>query len=170
MKGLLLVERFVLETLSLGSMDFEQIHWHTKLEKPMLQSILQHLSKMNLIELNFPEYKLTENCGMILKEISQNSESIQSELKEILNSWPKSGPDTNLSDICRPMQLKKVWVSSYDAHIIKAHLYNVEQYINSLWADQKKNPIDQPIHLKKLFLWGQCNYSDLVDSNLKKIS
>lgn len=164
MKGLMLLERVVLESIAKKNRRLNEISRDIDLSQEIVLTILARLSSKGLIFYSDVGYDLTQN--QLAWHTVNRDEAIKDELKEL---------SENLVDTCLSKKeknlykLQKITLDEKEEKILNSLLNSVESYINNLREDRRKsNKSKESTSKQKVIFWGHSNYSDVLLNSIEK--
>ena len=159
MKGLLLVERFILETLGSEQMTINEIEKQTRLNFGFIKNILSGLVYKNIVIYNSGFYWINkEKKSEIVKEINSR-ESVKGEIKELFISFVNEFYMEEKKKM--RLHVKKVFLDKIEERVLESHMQNLNDFFKGLTPKKKKDTASQ-----RVVMWGECNYLDLVNQSL----
>lgn len=164
MDGLLVIERFVLESLNRGEKNLGELELDTKLSRSLLINLLSSLSMKNIVVFKDSKYQLSQHKkDLWLEEINQ-TEARREEMKELMISLVNIFYNQN--EVKRSeLKMKKVRLSKIDERILDKHFGEIEHYLNNLHRTQKN--LDEPLTEQRVYVWGQSHYGDLIKETMQ---
>ena len=162
MEGILIVERFVIESLYKKQKNLIELNDDTGLDKNILLNILTNLSFKKIILFKEGMYSLNyEKKEEWLEQINR-PENKQQEIKEmfiaLVNKYFKEGKsESNLS-------IRKVSLSELDEKVLNNHFKEIDHYLKNLERNKKFST--SRTGQEKVFIWGQGSYGNLMQEFL----
>ena len=148
LKGLLLVERLVFDSLSRREKNIMDIVTDTGLNYSTVRSLLSNLVLKNIIVFERGVYK--RNITTL------NPQDHRDEVVEVAQSMEH-------------VILKKMVISEEDAKILESMMASINSFLNNIQNKQLSRPIGHKTCEKKVVLMGISNYSVLADASLKAV-
>ena len=164
MKGLLTVERLVLESLGHGQSYGDDIQGDTGLDSKVLQKVLDLLIKRGIISYRDSRYSLNlENKSEWMEQIKEKN-AVKAEVKELfaslVNDYYKQKWDGEAS-LC----VKKIWPTSEQRMALLLKLNDIDNFIETIKRDE--TPCDKKTKDKQVFIWGTSSYGRLINDMLR---
>lgn len=166
MKGLMLLERVVLESISRKNSRLLEISKDIEISQEIVITILARLSSKGLVFYRDNGYELSQN--QIAWHTVNREEAVKDELKEL---------SENIVDACMSnkektlYKLQKISLNDKEEKILNSLLNSVEIYINNLRDDRKKQIGYKEVTAKqKVVFWGHSSYSQVVLSSIDSAS
>ncbi|MBL6990296.1 MAG: hypothetical protein ISR65_10980 [Bacteriovoracaceae bacterium] len=168
-KGLLVVERFILESLIGEAKNFDEIQKDTKLSQSLLSNTLSILLTRNIIRYRCGNYSINKSKENQWRPIINDTKNIQEEIKDLFISLINDYFDED--QIGTLLRVRKVYLTPFEEKILKAHLSNLEEFVRNIEIEQRKptNLKTNKMHEKKLIFWGASNYLDVTQGTFKAI-
>ncbi len=162
-KGLLIIERMVLESILDKEKNIEEISEDTGLDKRLLINIIPNFIFKNIIVYKNGYYYLnSKEKNKWIKKINEKS-SVKEELKDVfaslVNEYFKN--ESGKTDL----KLRKIWLSPYEQKIFNMHLNSLEEFVSNIENDKKRGENDKLCD-KQVVFWGHSKYSSIIDSFL----
>lgn len=159
MKGLLVVERYILEIIGNCEKTFEELQNESQLPTKLLKSILNNLNKREILSLkeNFI-FLNKKNKKHILKEIN-SKEMVKEELKELFNSFLNEYFEKEAEKAS--LNVKKVKLDKFEYLVLQSHFKNLKDFFSNLSLNCEKE-----VYSDNVILWGECDYRNLVKGSL----
>ena len=160
-KGLLVVERMVLESLVKGEKNIQDLGDDTNLSQNLLSGIASTLVMRGIIRFKRGKYSLNlEEKGWV-SEINAE-ECVKEEVKELFISLVNHYY-ADREKIQAGLKVQKVYMSESDEKIFNSLLYNLESFVKSLRENKKcaGKTCEQ-----KVVMWGHSTYEGLLGSML----
>ncbi len=170
-KGLLVVERILLESIAKGPKDIQELSVDTELSGNLLRNIVPHLLMKNIVKFHNGKYQLNTESKSEWLKIINSSDNVKEEVKDLFISLV----NTYFNQEKRPandklgLKMKKVYLTPSEEKLYNSYLYNLEEFIKGVENDRKLNPINSKVSEKKVIIWGHSNYSSLVDGILEAV-
>ena len=161
MKGLLTVERMVLESINKGKNEIKIISEDTSLGEMFVRTILSNLKDYNLIKYQKGKYSLTEKVEN-LREFNK-PQNVKHEVKDLFSSLV----DNYYSSEGAPtLKMQKVWLTDFEYKVLNSYLINMEAFIKSVRKDRLLHPEEEVLAEQRIIFWGTDTYSNLINSTL----
>lgn len=166
MKGLMLLERVVLESISRKNSRLLEISKDIEISQEIVITILARLSSKGLVFYRDNGYELSQN--QIAWHTVNREEAVKDELKELSENIV----DTCMSNKEKTLyKLQKISLNDKEERILNSLLNSVEVYINNLRDDRKKQIGYKEVTAKqKVVFWGHSSYSQVVLSSIDSAS
>jgi hypothetical protein len=147
------IERVVIESLSKGIKNAQEIIEDTGLVSGVVFNTLNALIIKDVLCLKNERYSINETSKERLKEMLENQESIQSEIKELINY------SINLSIRQKKGKfvVKKVCLTAREEQQLETMMNNMNRFI-----DDRHHRTCQTKSEKVIF-WGENKYSDIIE-------
>jgi hypothetical protein len=147
------IERVVIESLSKGIKNAQEIIEDTGLVSGVVFNTLNALIIKDVLCLKNERYSINETSKERLKEMLENQESIQSEIKELINY------SINLSIRQKKGKfvVKKVCLTAREEQQLETMMNNMNRFI-----DDRHHGTCQTKSEKVIF-WGENKYSDIIE-------
>lgn len=163
MKGLMLLERVVLESVSKKHRHLNDIARDIEISGEIVVTILARLSSKGLIVYKDNGYELTQN--QLAWHTVNRQEAVKEELKELSENLVTtciSNKEKNL------YKLQKIELSEKEEKILNSLLNSVETYINNLREDRRKDiKYKESTAKQKVIFWGHSTYSDVLLNSIE---
>ncbi len=166
MKGLVLLERVVLESISKNNNNVSLIARDVEIDSSIVLSVLARLTAKGLVTYIAGNYQIAQN--QIAWHAANRIESVRDEIKEL---------NDNIVDTCfseensNIYKLQKILLSEKEEKILNSLLNNVESYITNLRNDRKKDRKFHDVTSKqKVVFWGHTNYGQVLNKSIEKVS
>jgi hypothetical protein len=171
LEGLLVVERMVLESLSRKGKNVYEIAMDTGLDESLLKNIIPFFLMQNIVlyEKGIYSLNLTQNEKWIEK--INKREHLKEEVKELFTSLVNKYFCETVDNEANAVELKvqKIWLTPSEEKIINSYLKNIENYIKNIEDERTRKPVQERLCEKKVFIWGQSDYSHLVNGAIEAI-
>ena len=169
-ESVLVVERIVLESLSLGKLTKHQICSETGLNINLVSAILSNLFSMGIVNCSHGIYFIDKiKFEKISKEIN-STENMKEEVKDLFVSMVNQYfSDLKIEDTNKNLSLKKVWLDPFEEKILNAHLFNLKEFIENVEKKRKYGGNNKKLYEKKVIMWGTSSYDGLVKTALQNI-
>lgn len=159
------VERYVLETLSGGKKNLDEIIFQTSLQQEVLEKILKRMLEKKY--LNYSDFSWSIEESFLLKLGELKGLSLQTEVTELVEGavasfFREKGPETNL-------KLKKLWLDKSDITALGKHFLNLETFMSYLDEKQKEKLGKCKMADRVMIYWGTSNYQQSVFQTLKNM-
>lgn len=173
LEGLLVVERMVLESLSRKPKNLQEIILDTGLDEALLKNIVPFFLMENMVRYEKGIYSLNmKESEKWMDKINQR-EHLKEEVKELFTSLVNQyfnemkAKEEKLSEV--DLKVRKVWLTSSEEKILNSYIKNIESFIKSIEEDRKRQPVKERLCEKKVFIWGQSDYSHLARGVLEAV-
>lgn len=163
MRGLLAVERMVLESIAAGKKKLNEIAKDTELREAFVKLISSNLINYGLVKFEKNEYFLSSE-KRALRDVNQSS-FVKEEVKDLFNSLVENyflGEEGNSL-----LKMQKIWLTDGEEKILKGMMYNIESYISSIRKDRLLNPENENRAKQKVIFWGSDTYQNLIERVVK---
>ena len=67
------------------------------------------------------------------------------------------------------LKVRKVWLTTSEEKILNSYIKNNESFIKNIEDERKRRPIKERLCEKKVFIWGQSDYSHLARGVLEAV-
>lgn len=163
MKGLLVVERMVLESIAKKRKTVSIISKDTKLTEMFVRTIISNLKDYGLITYKKGQFTLSgRTTGLCTVNESQN---IKHEVKDLFSSLVDNHYCTEESG--QMLKMQKIWLTDLEYKILMSMMTNMENYIKSIRKDRLLNPEEEVLAEQRILFWGADTYSNLINRTLK---
>lgn len=167
MKNLLVMERYVLESLESGAKNFAQMSEATELDYALLNNILSDLMTKNMVCYARGSYTLNlERKEDWLPRVN-SKECLNTEVKELFGSMVSNHFDSEGED--KELKIQKLYMTPEEERIFQTYLINMEKFIKDVQREQKSRGRQGQVKDQKIVVWGKANYESVVRSTLKAI-
>jgi hypothetical protein len=164
MQGLLVIERFILESLNKGQKNIKELESDTSLMRSLLVNLLSSLSTKGMVIFSKGKYSLNQHKKAEWSKEINLVESKRDEMKELMISLVNS--HYNLEQERRSsLKMKKVRLSSLDEKVLAAYFAQIEQYLQNLSLTERVT--EEPLTEQRVYVWGQSHYGDLVKESMQ---
>lgn len=163
MRGLLAVERMVLESVSKHKTKIGEIAKDTALSEMFVKTILTNLKEHGLIIYKKGKYLLRKDRE-ILGTFNQ-SHNVKYEVKDLFGSLVDNY-FAESSEV-QTLKMQKIWLTDLEFKIMKSMMSNMENYIKSIRKDRLLNPEEEVLSEQRVIFWGADTYSNLINSSLR---
>ncbi len=163
-RSLLMLERMILESLSMKSRSIAEIAIDTGLKQELVAQVVTGLVQEGLVLYKNSRYELASSQVRGFNERYSNSEEQLEELRELFVSMVNSSFGGNSK-----IKLRKVALSKSEKAILGSYFINLEAFIKSV---SEQNRRDQKVSATKdqsVFIWGEASYLDLALESLETI-
>ena len=173
MEGHLVVERMVLESLSRKGKNLQEIINDTGLEEALLKNIMPFFLMENIVCYDKGIYSLNMKEGQKWLEKVNHETHLKEEVKELFTSLVNhyfaemKAKEEKLSEV--DLKVRKVWLTSSEEKILNSYIKNIESFMKNIEDDRKRRPIKERLCEKKVFIWGQSDYSHLARGVLEAV-
>lgn len=167
-KGLLLIERFIIESLSKKDMNIQELAIQTRLEHGLLLNILPNLMMRHIVNYKHGTYSLNRLEGQ--KWISQinKKEFLKEEVKDVfqslVNNYFKEEVAKN-SDL----KVQKIWLTKDEELTLNSHLKGLESFFKNVKDSRLKKAENERLFEQKVVVWGHMSYGDIVNEVLEAV-
>lgn len=167
-KGLLLIERFIIESLSKKDMNIHELAIQTKLDHGLLLNILPNLMMRNMVQYKRGTYSLNRLEGQ--KWISQinKKEFLKEEVKDVfqslVNNYFKEEVAKN-SDL----KVQKIWLTKAEELTFNSHLKGLENFFKNVKESRLRKAENEKLFEQKVVVWGHMSYGDIVNEILEAV-
>ncbi|EQC44755.1 hypothetical protein [Bacteriovorax sp. Seq25_V] len=165
MKGLVLLERVVLESISKNNNNVSMISRDIEIDPSIVLSVIARLTAKGLVTFIGGIYQIAQN--QIAWQAANRIESVRDEIKEL---------NDNIVDTCfnsesaNMYKLQKILLNEKEEKILNSLLNNVESYITNLRNDRKKDKKFHDVTSKqKVIFWGHTSYGQVLTKSLEKV-
>lgn len=175
-KGLLIVERIVVESLSKKEKNISEIEIDTRLTHDLLLNILSGLILQGIIRYKGGIYSLAkENSFLWLKQINERN-VLKEEVKELFTSLVNQYFKSDFAkseqiklDQLTQLKIQKMWLTPDEEMVLKSHMATLDGFFQGIKDARKKSPEKEKICEQRVVIWGVSTYADLIDGTLKAI-
>lgn len=165
LKGAMLVERVILESLSKGSKNLSELSEDTGLKEGMLETLILQMVKKGWLlgEKGLFSLRLDDENSW-LKEINKK-ENLNIETKELMNSMAELYFKGNSG----LLKVQKLMLNEQEERILNSHLKNLESFFQNVRNDRKRKPGVERTEKQRIVIWGAGFYRDLLKMNLQAV-
>lgn len=158
MSGLLIIERFVIESLNKRERTLHELVKDTGLEIGIVKNILSNLKMRNIICFKDSVYSLNlQTKDRWLNQINSSQNRCE-EIKELFTSLVNEYFNKEQREA--ELKYKKVFLTKQEEAVLGIYLDKVDSYLNEISKKKRvKNTKEQ-----KIFVWGSANYGKMMDS------
>jgi len=166
-RGLLVIERAVLEALSYKAMRVLELVKDTGLPFEVIQKVLINMKQCGALkEDGHGVFELNKENALELID-QQNEQSQRNEIEDLINGI--IGAHFNPLDKTKSslFRLKKFWLTELETKLLQAHLSNLDQFFQQITEGRRKN--NQEAHElknKQVVFWGNLDYGRLLKNSL----
>lgn len=166
MKGLLAVERMVLESISKGASTKKTIARDTSLSESFVSTIAGNLIDYNLIEIEKGKMILTKSTQNLIQ--FNKADNVKLELKDLFDSLVENHyAQSALKEKKHILKMQKIWLTDYEYKVLKSMMSNIENYITSIRKDRLLHPEEEILSEQRIIFLGSDTYSNLIEPTLK---
>lgn len=171
LEGLLVVERMVLESLSRKAKNLQEIIMDTGLEEGLLKNIIPFFLMENMVRYERGIYSLNMKENHKWMDKINQREHLKAEVKELFTSLVNQYFNEMKVEKTNEVELKvqKVWLTPSEEKILNSYVKNIESFIKNIEDDRKRKPVQERLCEKKVFIWGQSDYSHLARGVLEAV-
>lgn len=171
LEGLLVVERMVLESLSRKARNLQEIMIDTGLGEDLLKNIIPFFLMENMVRYERGIYSLNMKENQKWLEKINKREHLKEEVRELFTSLinqyfneMKLEENKNVN-----LKVRKVWLNPSEEKILNSYVKSIESFIKNIEDDRKRKPVQERLCEKKVFIWGQTDYSHLARGVLEAV-
>ncbi len=161
----MMIERVILESLSKSNKSLELLYEDTGIETPLLKLLLQEMMFKGWIQYHRGEFALESSANKDWISIINSKESIQLEVKELMDSLVSMYFKGNLG----LLKVQKISLTEDEEMILNSHLKSLENFFVSLRENKSKKSLGSTIKKQKIVVWGSGIYKDLIAANLQLV-
>lgn len=165
-RNLLVMERYILESLNEGPKGFSQIHQETQLDYGLLNNILAELVMKNMLSFNKGLYEINMKEKESWLPAVNGKKALQSEVRELVSTFAHDHFDEAQS---AQLRIQKVSLTAEEEKIFQSYLINLEKFIQDIKKQNRTQAKGTKVKDQKVIVWGQANYGNLVQSTLRAI-
>lgn len=163
MKGLLTVERMVLESVAMGNEKISVISKDTKLSEMFVRTILSNLKEHGLVLYRNGKVSLNKNNQNLVA--FNQTQNVKHEVKDLFNSLVENYFfDKEPEQI---LKMQKIWLTDLEFKILKSMMDNIQSYIVSIRKDRLLNPEEEVLAEQRVIFWGADSYTNLINTTMK---
>lgn len=165
LKGAMLVERVVLESLAKGDKRIDELSEDTGLKEGMLVSLTEQMQRKGWLKCEKGLFSLqldTENNW--LHEINKK-ENLNIETKELMNSMAELYFKGNEG----LLKVQKLMLNEQEERVLNSHLKNLESFFQNVRNERKRKPSLERTEKQRIVIWGAGFYRDLLKMNLQAV-
>ncbi len=159
MRGLLVIERFILESLNKSAKNLIDLERDTHLNKELLLNLFSDLSAREIIFFKEGKYFLNQNKKHFWSKEINDAEAKKEEMKELMATLINMHFSFKSS-----LKMKKVRLTSFDEKVLTGYFKQIDDYLTNLNNTEKT--IEIPISEQRLFVWGEGNYGQVVRESM----
>lgn len=167
-KGLLLIERFIIEGLSKKDMNIQELAIQTRFDHGLLLNILPNLMMRNMINYKNGIYSLNRLDGHKWIQQINKKEFLKDEVKDVfqslVNNYFKEEVAKN-SDL----KVQKIWLTKDEELILNSHLKGLESFFKNVKEARLKKTENERLFEQKVVVWGHMTYGDIVNEILEAV-
>lgn len=156
LKGLLLVERLIFDSISRCDKNINDIVNDTGLAHSVVRSVLSSLMLKNLILFERGAYKR--------QQVTFEPEDLHEEIVEIAQNMSHGARGAHSK-----IMVKKMMLNEEDAKILESMMNGIQSFLSHVQNQQMNRPIGHRTCEKKVVLLGLSDYSTLADASLKAV-
>ena len=160
--GILMVERMVLESLTLKPKNIQELSTDTGLKIQLLANIMASLTYEGMVDFSAGRYELNRSQTQEFLKRYQNSKDQLQELKELFVSFINASSHGKSK-----VKLQKVYLDAKEEAILNSYFINIETFIKNVNDSKKQRPL--ATGQQKVFIWGEGRYQDLAQETLAAI-
>ena len=172
--GLLIVERIILEALSMGKkLSLNELALDTGLDLMLVENILTNFVEYEVILCEQGLYRLNEQTRQKWPSCFNAQNHIKDEARELfvslVNQYYK---ELNLTGRSKHLlNLRKIFFTPEELVVFNMYLNKIEQFIRQVEKRERMGPArkNNKTGEKKVIIWGYGNYSSLVNCTLDAI-
>ena len=158
-KGLLIVERIVLESLANNEKNVSELEFDTNLSSHLLGNIVSTLVLRGILNFKRGKYFINRENMSWIKEINSH-DSVKEEVKELFISLVNQYYDHDKKKETG-LKVQKVYMDQSEELIFNSLLYNLESFVKGLRANKKNSGKTCE---QKVVMWGHSTYGSILDS------
>ncbi|MBT3235563.1 MAG: hypothetical protein HN353_06410 [Bdellovibrionales bacterium] len=168
-KGLLLIERIILESLEKKEKNIIELAKDTTLSSSVISNVLPHLMMRSMVNYQQGIYHLIRD-SYSLREINAG-ETIGDELKELFSSLVNRyfQQEEQQRGVGTQLRLKKVWMTPMDEAQFNAHLVELERFLARVEQETRQRDNCAPVSEQRVVFWGHSEYSQLINGSLMSV-
>lgn len=166
MKGLLLIERMVLESLQRRAKNFNELQDDTGLERELLRNVLKALIQSGPVANRGKVFHLDKAAKKNWIKEANAPICLKSELKELFVSLINQ----HFREEQKNLKVEKIYLTDKEEQLLLAHLKSIEIFFDSIRQERSRRPLpENATKEQKVLVWGLSNYSRLVDASLSAV-
>ena len=158
MRGLLLVERMVLESVSRCENTINGISKDTTLSLGLVKNIISYFESKDYLESNDGVFKINESKTSEWKDGINDEGNIKEEVKELFTSLVNG---YFAKEKKSKLNIQKFYLNKDEEGIFNALVSNVESFIENIKKDRSRTKIGSTGE-HKVFMWGSGKYQDIA--------
>ena len=165
MKGLLLIERAVLESLMESGKSIKGLANDLGVRERYIKNIVRYFLGEELINYDGEVYSVDKTKKMKEKMLNVNeSKNIK---KEIMDSIDLT-KDSSVSNTQAKLVFSKLHLDSFEEKILEVQVKNFLDFIKGVKMKERQN-IHKKMRLKekRVLIFGTMNYGDIISGSLK---
>ena len=163
MKGLLVVERMVLESIGKNRKKISIISKDTNLTEMFVRTIISNLKDYGLVTYRKGEFSLSKRTsGLCMVNKSKN---LKNEVKDLFCSLVDNHYCTEENE--QMLKMQKIWLTDLEYKILVSMMDNMDNYIKNIRKDRLLNPEDEILAEQRIIFWGADTYTNLINRTLK---
>lgn len=163
MKGLLTVERMVLESVAKGREIVCEISNDTKLTDMFVRTILSNLNDYGLVKYRRGRYSLSSDTKR-LTEFNMSS-NVKLEVKDLFGSLVDNYFEKRNEN--QTLKMQKIWLTDLEFKILKSMMDKMQSYIISIRKDRLLRPEQEVLAEQRVIFWGTDTYTSLINKSIK---
>lgn len=166
-RGLFIIERLILESISKGNNHLEALLQDTKQDIRVVSNTLDFFEEHLVLDKKGAFYYVNDDMMKDWLKTINSSWAVCSEVQELLGTlvkdyFSKKGQDSSL-------KMQKVHMTKSEEKIFKNHIEGLEKFIKDVNINRKFDSISCKTSEQKVVFWGSSNYGNLVDCSLHGI-
>jgi hypothetical protein len=170
--GLLILERIIIESVSKKEKNLQELILDTGLDHSLLLNILPNLLMKNMIRYNRGTYSIDkENSFQWLSAVNASA-NVKEEVKELfislVNQYFKKDMEKSVASAPQ-LNIQKVWLTRDEEMVLRSHMATLDGFFLGVKASRKVRPEKEKTCEQRVVIWGQSQYSDLVDGVLQAV-
>lgn len=158
-KGLLVVERIVLEALERRALTFMNLKEQVGFQEPLLKAILSQMIQKGIILYRDGHYEIHWNAKHEWLPSVLNKEGIKAEIKELFSSLVNQ--IYSQRENCT-LKMQKIWLDHQEQRQLEIKLKDIEIYIEGIKERRKTKPVKEITCQKQILFYGAGPYDQLV--------
>lgn len=164
--GIILTERYLIESLGNGDKYIHEIKKDTGLELKIINNIIKSLEKKEIVRSLNGKYKLNMDEKEKWLPAISSSRNVRNELSDtfrnIIDGHFYGGEGISL-------KFKKLWLSPYEKSIVDNHYQGINNLLTEVDKEGSARSEKNDLKQKHLYFWGETLYSSLIKQNISNI-
>lgn len=163
MKGLLLVERYVLENVGLNGATINEISDRTKLNSSVVQNVLYHLKSINIINYRKGIYSINLNQKDNWTSIISTEKNKKLEIMDLFSQLVNFYYQSEKKDA--ELKLEKAYMDEFEYKIFQSHLGQIKEFFRGLKGPKSIKKTEREKQ-EYVFLYANSSLPKLVNASL----